>query len=150
MSERPEGTLSAEFAPGELPPRYGPVCTPGIRWTDVMFKLSNFCLEADIPVSTWTHVAGTYRTSTRRAKVYINGESTRFSSNSQLLKFGSDARVEDLSWDWACANIGDYKNERPLDGYVDDFFIFKCELMDLEIKELFETGSFKRHGIPVP
>ena len=98
----------------------------------------------------WTHVAGTYRTSTRETKIYINGENAPLSSDSQQLKIGANARVDALSPDWGCANIGDFQNKRPLDGYLDDFFIFKCELMDFEIKELYQTGSFKRHGIPVP
>ena len=84
------------------------------------------------------------------AKIYINGENGKLSTNSQLTKFGSNARVDALSPDWGCANIGDYRNERSLDGYIDDFFIFKCELLASEITDLYQSGSFKRHGIPVP
>lgn len=84
------------------------------------------------------------------AKIYINGENERLSTNSQLSKFGINARVDALSPDWGCANIGDYRDERSVDGYIDDFFILKCELMAVEIMELYQTGSFKRDGIPVP
>lgn len=101
-------------------------------------------------MASWTHIAGTYRTSTRIAKIYVNGENTKLSTNSQLSKFGGNAAIDGLSPDWGCANIGDYKNERSLDGYVDDFFIFKCELMATEIKVVYETGSFKRQVIPMP
>ena len=101
-------------------------------------------------MNTWTHIAATYRTSSRIANIYINGENEKLYKNSQLTKFGKNARVDGLSPDWGCAYIGDYKNERPLDGYIDDFFIFKCELMSLEVKDLYQSGSFKRHGIPLP
>lgn len=107
-------------------------------------------LESLIAVNTWTHIAGTYRTSTRVAKIYINGENGKLSTNSQLKKFGSNARVDALSPDWGCANIGDYRNKKSLDGYIDDFFIFKCELLPLEITELYQSGSFKRQRIPIP
>lgn len=104
--------------------------------------------ETTVAAMTWTHIAGTYRTSTRESKIYINGERTRLSS--QKSKIGASARIYALSPEWSCANIGDFQNKRPLDGYMDDFFIFKCELMEFEIKELFQTGSFKKHEIPVP
>ena len=109
-----------------------------------------FLLESITVADTWIHVAGTYRTSTRMAKIYINGKQVKLSVNSQLSKFGKNARVDGLSPDWGCVNIGDYKNERPLDGCLDDFFIFKCELMALEIVDLYQSGLYKRHGIPAP
>jgi len=79
-----------------------------------------------VPKEKWTHVAGTYDSKTKQAKVYING----------LLRNMSIGDGE-LSRDWAVhAGIGNHQRHRPLRGAVDEFRIYNYALKVDEIKAL--------------
>jgi len=74
----------------------------------------------------WVHVAGTYDSKTRQAKVFINGE-----IRNQSLGEGA------LSRDWGVrAGIGNKEKGRPLRGSIDEFRIYNYALKPDEIKAL--------------
>jgi len=75
----------------------------------------------------WTHVAGTYDSTTKQAKIFIDGiiRNMTFSSGC------------DLSRDWAThAGIGNHLKHRPLRGSIDEFRIYNYALRPDEIKAL--------------
>ena len=72
------------------------------------------------------HVAGTYDSKTKQAKVFINGE-----IRNQSLGDGA------LSRDWGVrAGIGNKERNRPLRGSIDEFRIYNYALKPDEIKAL--------------
>lgn len=74
----------------------------------------------------WVHVAGTYDSKTKQAKVFINGE-----IRNQSLGDGA------LSRDWGVrAGIGNKERNRPLRGSIDEFRIYNYALKPDEIKAL--------------
>lgn len=74
----------------------------------------------------WVHVAGTYDSKTKQAKVFINGE-----IRNQSLGDGA------LSRDWGVrAGIGNKEKNRPLRGSIDEFRIYNYALKPDEIKAL--------------
>jgi len=74
----------------------------------------------------WVHVAGTYDSKTKQAKVFINGE-----IRNQSLGDGA------LSRDWGVrAGIGNKEKGRPLRGSIDEFRIYNYALKPDEIKAL--------------
>ena len=50
---------------------------------------------------------------------------------------------------WKCANLGSPKKEKPLKGIMDEFRIFKCELLPEEIMDLYSKNAVKRYQIPL-
>lgn len=50
---------------------------------------------------------------------------------------------------WKCASLGASKKENPLQGIMDEFRIFKCELLPEEIMDLYSKNSVKRFEIPL-
>jgi len=75
----------------------------------------------------WTHVAGTYDSSTRLAKIFIDGIIRNMTLSSGC----------DLSRDWAThAGIGNHLKHRPLRGSIDEFRIYNYALRPDEIKAL--------------
>lgn len=86
------------------------------------YSKSVFC----ILVGKWVHVAGTYDSKTKQAKVFINGE-----IRNQSLGDGA------LSRDWGVrAGIGNKEKGRPLRGSIDEFRIYNYALKPDEIKAL--------------
>jgi len=51
---------------------------------------------------------------------------------------------------WKCANLGASNKEKPLQGILDEFRIFRCELLPDEIMDLFSKNSVKKYRIPYP
>ncbi|XP_057314052.1 uncharacterized protein LOC130655325 isoform X3 [Hydractinia symbiolongicarpus] len=79
-----------------------------------------------VPKDKWTHVAGTYDSKTKQAKVFING-------NLRNMSIGEG----ELSRDWAArAGIGNHMKHRPLRGSIDEFRIYNYALKSDEIKAL--------------
>jgi len=79
-----------------------------------------------VPKGRWVHVAGTYDSKTKQAKVFINGE-----IRNQSLGDGA------LSRDWGVrAGIGNKEKNRPLRGSIDEFRIYNYALKPDEIKAL--------------
>lgn len=50
---------------------------------------------------------------------------------------------------WKCASLGASNIEKPLQGIMDEFRIFKCELLPEEIMDLYSKNSVKRFEIPL-
>jgi len=74
----------------------------------------------------WVHIAGTYDSKTKQAKVFINGE-----IRNQSLGDGA------LSRDWGVrAGIGNKEKGRSLRGSIDEFRIYNYALKPDEIKAL--------------
>ena len=85
-----------------------------------------FYLFALLSPGRWVHVAGTYDSKTKQAKVFINGE-----IRNQSLGDGA------LSRDWGVrAGIGNKEKNRPLRGSIDEFRIYNYALKPDEIKAL--------------
>jgi hypothetical protein len=79
-----------------------------------------------VPKGRWVHIAGTYDSKTKQAKVFINGE-----IRNQSLGDGA------LSRDWGVrAGIGNKEKNRPLRGSIDEFRIYNYALKPDEIKAL--------------
>lgn len=75
----------------------------------------------------WTHLAGTYDSKTKQAKIYINGEIRNQSIGEGLL----------LSRDWGVhAGISNVDKNRPLQGSIDEFRIYNYALTPDEIRAL--------------
>ena len=49
---------------------------------------------------------------------------------------------------WKCANLGSSPKEKPLQGIIDEFRIFKCELLPQEIMDLYNKNTVKKFRIP--
>ena len=91
--------------------------------------------------SKWYHIAGTYRLSSGEAKLYING---KMSNEGKAKK---QVKPDDQ---WTCADVGSSKDKKPVQGYMDEFRIFKCALLPQEISELYSKNAFKKFVIPRP
>jgi len=75
----------------------------------------------------WTHVAGTYDSATKQAKIFIDGVIRNMTYSSGC----------DLSRDWAThAGIGNHLKHRPLRGSIDEFRIYNYALRPDEVKAL--------------
>jgi hypothetical protein len=94
--------------------------------------------------SKWYHIAGTYRLSTGKARLFINGNITK-ETKSVNPKFPPKSDDQ-----WACADMGNPKDKKPLEGLLDEFYIFKCGLLPEEISELFSKNEVKKFDIPRP
>ncbi|XP_031571474.1 uncharacterized protein LOC116305654 [Actinia tenebrosa] len=105
-----------------------------------------FSLAAGKPMknSTWYHIAGTYRLSTGKARLFING---KISNETKTSKPQSTPKLND---NWKCADMGNPSAKKPVEGILDEFYIFKCELLPEEISELFSKNEFKKFKIPRP
>ncbi|XP_022798423.1 uncharacterized protein LOC111336565 isoform X1 [Stylophora pistillata] len=95
-----------------------------------------FSVETDpiIPANVWNHVVGTYDARTGIAKIFVNGRLKAEAAGKGL-----------LSQDWdAHAGIGKHKNQRFLQGEVDEFRIYNKALPQSEIVKLMKVCSFER------
>ncbi|XP_066025157.1 uncharacterized protein [Pocillopora verrucosa] len=95
-----------------------------------------FSVETDpiIPANVWNHVVGTYDAHTGIAKIFVNGGLKAEAAGKGL-----------LSQDWdAHAGIGKHKNQRFLQGEVDEFRIYNKALSQEEIGKLMKVCSFER------
>ena len=82
----------------------------------------------------WNHIVGTYNALTGIAKVFVNGRLKAEAAGKGL-----------LSQDWdAHAGIGKHKDERFLQGEVDEFRIYNKALSQDEVQNLMKTCSFER------
>ncbi|KII73405.1 hypothetical protein RF11_09123 [Thelohanellus kitauei] len=85
-----------------------------------------------VPLKVWTHVTGTYNSSTGIAQIYIDGKPVNRT-------YGPGK----LSKDWTClAHIGGRCNNKALMGFVDEFRIYNYALNSQEVKELFSKCKF--------
>ncbi|EDO48205.1 predicted protein [Nematostella vectensis] len=108
--------------------------------TDLFKAISDKPIESN----KWVHIAGTHRYSTGIANLYINGN---------LSKGASAPRRHfppGVFNDWACADMGNPRDKKPLVGLIDEFYIFKCALLPEEISDLYSKNAFKRYEIPRP
>jgi len=99
----------------------------------------------------WYHIAGSYRLSNGRARLYINGA---LANEIKLVTTPKRSAVpvanNSTQGQWKCANLGTSKKERPLQGIMDEFRIFKCELLPEEVMDLYSKNSVKRFRVPLP
>ncbi|XP_020904162.1 uncharacterized protein LOC110242504 [Exaiptasia diaphana] len=102
-----------------------------------------FSLTSDKPMNTsqWYHIAGSYRLSNGEAKLYINGKMNKETKVEGKLKADDN---------WTCADVGSSQDKKPVQGIIDEFYIFKCALLPQEISELFSKNQFKKFLIPTP
>jgi len=105
-----------------------------VRWFH-RNETQNVVFEAEaheVKPHEWTHIAGTYNSSTGFANIYINGEIRNHSVGNGY-----------LSRDWGGeAKIGNTKMNRPLEGLIDEFRLYNYALSPEEIKALFEKCKF--------
>ena len=93
-----------------------------------------FSTDPIIPANVWNHVIGTYDAHTGIAKIFVNGGLKAEAAGKGL-----------LSQDWdAHAGIGKHKNQRFLQGEVDEFRIYNKALSQEEIGKLMKVCSFER------
>ena len=99
----------------------------------------------------WYHIAGSYRVANGRARLYINGVlANEVTPVTTPKRSAVPAPNNSTHAPWKCANLGASKKEKPLQGIMDEFRIFKCELLPEEIMDLFSKNSVKRFRIPLP
>lgn len=85
-----------------------------------------------VPVKTWTHVVGTFNSTTGIAQVYIDGKATN-----RTYGYGK------MSKDWSCiAHIGGQCNSKALMGFIDEFRIYNYALSSREVENIFSACSF--------
>lgn len=88
--------------------------------------------------------------STGRARLYVNGI---LSNELKLTTIPKRSAVpipkNSTQAQWKCANLGSPKKEKPLKGIMDEFRIFKCELLPEEIMDLYSKNAVKRYQIPL-
>merc|ERR1712039_927153 len=97
-----------------------------------------------VPKGRWVHVAGTYDSKTKQAKVFINGE-----IRNQSLGDGA------LSRDWGVrAGIGNKEKNRPLRGSIDEFKALvsacKATVQDASASEAKDDVAQKSDDAPAP
>ena len=103
--------------------------TGGFRWfhRDIAgTEVFNINPGPVIDANEWVHFTGTYDSESNEVKTYINGEETSHS------KAGSGNPLAD-NWG-VSASIGVHKNDRWLQGLLDEFYIFSRALSANEIK----------------
>ena len=97
-------------------------------------KRFQFSTDPIIPANVWNHIVGTYNALTGIAKIFVNGRLKAEAAGKGL-----------LSQDWdAHAGIGKHKDERFLQGEVDEFRIYNKALSQDEVQNLMKTCSFER------
>lgn len=109
----------------------------------------NVSSNATIKSGTWYHITGTYRQSTGRARLYINGLLSNEVLPSMTPKRSAVPKPNNTTHaQWKCANLGSSPKEKPLQGIIDEFRIFKCELLPQEIMDLYNKNTVKKFRIP--
>uniref|UniRef100_A0A7M5UHS1 LamG-like jellyroll fold domain-containing protein n=2 Tax=Clytia hemisphaerica TaxID=252671 RepID=A0A7M5UHS1_9CNID len=99
-----------------------------VRWfhRDQTEKVVFETMAHTVEKGKWTHLAGTYDSKTKQAKIFINGEIRNQSIGDGL-----------LSRDWSVhAGISNMLKCRPLQGSIDEFRIYNYALTPDEIKAL--------------
>ena len=110
---------------------------------------SHFFSDSTIQSNTWYHVVGTYRVSSSRARLYINGLLSNELKLSTVPKRSAVPLPSNSTQaQWKCTNLGISKKEKSLRGIMDEFRIFKCELLPEEIMDLYSKNTVKRFQIP--
>ena len=105
--------------------------------------------DATIKSGTWYHITGTYRQSTGRARLYINGLLSNEVLPSMTPKRSAVPKPNNTTHaQWKCANLGSSPKEKPLQSIIDEFRIFKCELLPQEIMDLYNKNTVKKFRIP--
>jgi len=91
----------------------------------------------------WLHYAGTYDKESGKAILYING---------QVVSEVDVPRDTDIAGDWGDgARIGlNIDSNRPFTGLMDDFFLFKRELSQSEIKKVMHGEGWPYASSPSP
>ena len=86
---------------------------------------------------------------TSKARLYINGVLSNELKLSTIPKRSAVPLPNNSTQaQWKCANLGSSKKEKPLRGIMDEFRIFKCELLPEEIMDLYSKNTVKRFQIP--
>lgn len=86
-----------------------------------------------ISTGTWYFVVGTYNSTTKEARIFVNG----IEEGSVTLSGTIATPTGDIYFGAGFfSGLGNY-----LDGYIDESFIFNRELSDSEILELYNSGS---------
>ena len=106
--------------------------------------------EQKVQANSWTHIATSYHLKKNVPSIYINGQTAQNDGTSFIQYHDSVPDRDKTKMDWACAQLGDAGAKRPLEGVIDEFYIFKCALLPGEIKDLLMKNSFKRVSIPKP
>ena len=87
--------------------------------------------------------------SASRARLYINGVLSHELKLSTIPKRSAVPLPNNgAQAQWKCANLGSSKKAKPLRGIMDEFRIFKCELLPEEIMDLYSKNTVKRFQIP--
>ncbi|KAF0987525.1 hypothetical protein HZS_6269, partial [Henneguya salminicola] len=85
-----------------------------------------------VPLKVWTHVVGTYNTTTGIGQVFINGRPVN-----RTVGLGK------LSKDWSClAHIGGGCHSKSLMGFIDEIRIYNYALPLKEVQNIFSMCSF--------
>lgn len=115
---------------------------------DTRFNLfSNKTLKSN----QWYHIAGSSRVSTGRSRLYINGALANETIVATTLRRSAIPGANNSAQARGkCANLGASNEEKPLQGILDEFRIFRCELLPDEIMDLFSKNSVKKYRIPYP
>lgn len=113
------------------------------NWT---FSIS----DGAILSNNWYHIAGSYRKANSRARLYINGRlANELILATPLKRTAVPVPNNSMQAQWKCASLGASRKEKPLQGIMDEFRIFKCELLPEEIMDLYSKNSVKRFKIPL-
>ena len=95
-----------------------------------------------IPANEWVHFAGTYDSTRKQAKLYVNGKHT---TSGHI--FASGVRTISNNWD-VYAGIGQHKNDHWFNGMLDEFFIFNRAVSASEITDIM-NGVLTPAFVPV-
>lgn len=108
-------------------------------------------LDKTLQSNQWYHIAGSYRASTGRSRLYINGALANETKVATTLRRSAVPGANNSAQaQWKCANLGASNTEKPLQGILDEFRIFRCELLPDEIMDLYSKNSVKKYRIPDP
>ncbi|XP_068759953.1 uncharacterized protein [Montipora capricornis] len=111
----------------------------------------NVFSDKNLQSSQWYHIAGSYRASTGRSRLYINGALANETELPTTLRRSTVPDANKFAQArWKCANLGAPNMEKPLRGILDEFRIFKCELLPEEIMDLYSKNYVKKFRIPFP
>ena len=109
--------------------------------------------DSTLQSNKWYHIAGSYRAANGRARLYINGvlaNEVKPVTTPKRSAVPVPNNATHAPWNSKCANLGSSKKEKPLQGIMDEFRIFKCELLPEEVLDLFSKNAVKRFRIPLP
>ena len=98
----------------------------------------------------WVHITGSHRVSTGRARLYINGKLIKEVNSTKPTKQSAPTGMAADLPSWQCAGLGARDQPQAPEAVIDEFYVFKCELLKDEIQDLYTKNSVKRFRIPRP